>query len=257
VSTLRGGACMLAHSLVDESGRNPFWPAYGYPGPVVAPPQDPPHITPYVPSDGEVLEADVVVVGSGAGGGTLAGVLAAQGRSVVVLEAGIATSERDYRQLEVEASTTMMYRNGLSVSADGNIGLLAGATLGGGTTVNWHNCVKPSAEVRREWAEHGLADVDTPEFDRHLEAVLARMSATPTAPTTTGRTSAWPRAPRRSAGRCTPPCATSTPRPTTRRPPASRSSATRAAASAARCRPTCATRTTPARASSPAPAPTG
>ena len=177
LSTLRGGACMLAHSLVDESGRNPFWAAYGYPGPVVAPPQDEPHITPYVPADGEVLEADVVVVGSGAGGGTIAGVLAAQGKSVVVLEAGIATSERDYRQLEVEASTTLMYRNGLSVSADGNIGLLAGATLGGGTTINWHNCVKPSAEVRREWAEHGLADVDTPEFDRHLEAVLARMGA--------------------------------------------------------------------------------
>ena len=177
LSTLRGGACMLAHSLVDASGRNPFWPAYGYPGPVVAPPQDEPHITPYVPADGEVLEADVVVVGSGAGGGTIAGVLAAQGKSVVVLEAGTATSERDYRQLEVEASTTMMYRNGLSVSADGNIGLLAGATLGGGTTINWHNCVKPSAEVRREWAEHGLADVDTPEFDRHLEAVLARMGA--------------------------------------------------------------------------------
>jgi len=32
--------------------------------------------------------------------------------------------------------------------------------------------------VRREWAvEHGLADVDTPEFDRHLEAVLERMGA--------------------------------------------------------------------------------
>jgi len=178
LSTLRGGACMLAHSLVDGTGRNPFWPHYGYPGPVVAPPQDEPYITPYVPSDGEVLEADVVVVGSGAGGGTIAGVLAAQGKHVVVLEAGGATSERDYRQLEIEASTTMMYRNGLSVSADGNIGLLAGATLGGGTTVNWHNCVKPSDAVRREWAtDHGLTDVDTPEFDRHLEAVLARMGA--------------------------------------------------------------------------------
>jgi choline dehydrogenase-like flavoprotein len=178
ISTLRAGACMLAHSLVDGQGRNPFWPAYGYPGPRVAPPQDPPYITPYVPADGEVLEADVVVVGSGAGGGTIAGVLASQGRSVVVLEAGGATSERDYRQLEIEASTTMMYRNGLSLSADGNIGLLAGATLGGGTTINWHNCVRPSAEVRREWAgEHGLADVDSAEFDRHLEAVLARMSA--------------------------------------------------------------------------------
>ena len=31
--------------LTDEQGRNPFWPQYGYPGPVIAPPQhepDPP-----------------------------------------------------------------------------------------------------------------------------------------------------------------------------------------------------------------------
>jgi len=178
ISTLRGGSCMLAHAIPDETGRNPFWAQYGYPGPQIQPPADEPYITPHVPADGEVLDADVVVVGSGAGGGTIAGVLATQGLRVVVLEAGRATSERDYRQLELEANQTMMYRNGLSVSADGNIGLLAGATLGGGTTINWHNCVKPSDAVRRQWAtEHGLADVDSPEFDRHLEAVLARMKA--------------------------------------------------------------------------------
>jgi choline dehydrogenase-like flavoprotein len=178
ISTLRGASCMLAHSLPDEQGRNPFWAQYGYPGPQITPPQDPPYITPYVPADGEVLHADVVVVGSGAGGGTIAGVAATQGKKVVVLEAGRATSERDYRQLEIEASQTMMYRGGIAVSADGNVGLLAGATLGGGTTVNWHNCVRPTAEVRREWAQDfGLADVEGPEFDRHLEAVLARMGA--------------------------------------------------------------------------------
>lgn len=178
LSTLRGASCLLAHSITDEHGRNPFWPQYGYPGPVISPPDTEPYITPHLPVDGEVIEADVVVVGSGAGGGTIAGVLAAQGKKVVVLEAGRATSEHDYRQLELEASQTMMYRGGIAVSADGNIGLLAGATLGGGTTINWHNCVKPSDAVRREWAtEHGLTDVDTPEFDRHLEAVLARMGA--------------------------------------------------------------------------------
>ncbi|MGI8535048.1 MAG: GMC family oxidoreductase N-terminal domain-containing protein [Mycobacteriales bacterium] len=178
IQTLRGLSCLLAHSLPDEHGGNPFWAEYGYPGPQLAAPADPPYITPHVPADGEVLEADVVVVGSGAGGGTIAGLLALQGKRVVVLEAGSATSERDYRQLEAEANRIMMYRGGLSVSADGNIGLLAGATLGGGTTINWHNCVQPSEAVRREWAqEYGLSGLDTPEFDRHLEAVLARMGA--------------------------------------------------------------------------------
>ena len=177
ITTLRSAACMFAHSIPDEHGSNPFWLRYGYPGPVIAPTDAAPHITPYVPSPGEVLEADVVVVGSGAGGGTIAGMLATAGKRVVVLEAGHATSERDYRQLEIEASQTLMYRAGISVSADGNIGLLAGATLGGGTTINWHNCVKPTSAVRAEWAAHGLDGLDTDEFDRHLDAVLDRMGA--------------------------------------------------------------------------------
>lgn len=178
ISTLRGASCMLAHSLPDEQGRNPFWAQYGYPGPQITPSQDPPYFTAHVPADGEVLEADVVVVGSGAGGGTIAGLLSAQGKRVVVLERGCATSERDYRQLELEAGRMMMYRGGITVSADGNVGLLAGSTLGGGTTINWHNCVKPSDAVRREWAqEHGLEGLDTGEFDRHLDSALTRMGA--------------------------------------------------------------------------------
>ena len=179
IQTLRGAACLLAHSIPDAQGQNPFWKAYGYPGPAVAPPQQDSRITPHVPADGEIIDCDVVVVGSGAGGGTIAGVLALQGKRVVVLETGGASAPRDYRQLEVEASQTMMYRGGIGMTADGNVGLLAGATLGGGTTVNWQNCVAPSKEVRHEWAtQHGLTDVATEEFDRHLQAVLARMSAT-------------------------------------------------------------------------------
>jgi choline dehydrogenase-like flavoprotein len=179
ITILRGGGCIFAHSLLDENGRNPFWSAYGYPGPSVEPPSAEAGITPHVPSDGEVLTADVVVVGSGAGGGTIAGVLAQHGMRVVVLEAGGLVPPSDYRQLEAVATQRMMYRGGLPLTADGNVGLLAGATLGGGTTVNWQNCVQPSEAVRREWAEQfGLDDVATPEFDRHLEAVLARMHAT-------------------------------------------------------------------------------
>ncbi|HVE74539.1 MAG TPA: GMC family oxidoreductase [Mycobacteriales bacterium] len=175
---LRGTACLFSHATAGADGSNPFWAQYGYPGPRAAPPDDPPYITPYVPVDGEVLEADVVIIGSGAGGGTIAGVLASQGKNVVVLEAGGATSERDYDQLELSAAVAMMYKRGVALTADTNVGLLAGATLGGGTTVNWQNCVSPSAALRQEWAkDHGLADIATPDFDRHLDAVSARIGA--------------------------------------------------------------------------------
>lgn len=180
LQTLRGAACMLAHALTDEAGHNPFWDGYSYPGPVAPVPTGAPAISPYQPSQGEVLRADVVVVGSGAGGGTIAGVLAMEGKSVVVLEMGGITGPADAAQLELPAAVATMYRQGLSFTADTNVGLLAGSTLGGGTTVNWQNCVRPSEAVRREWAALGLDGVDGPEFDRHLDAVLARMGANDT-----------------------------------------------------------------------------
>jgi choline dehydrogenase-like flavoprotein len=177
VQTLRGAACLFANAIPDAGGKNPFWPQYGYPGPQVAPPDEPPYITPYVPTADEVLETDVVIIGSGAGGGTIAGVVASAGKDVVVLEAGGATSARDYNQLEIVAGQAMMYKGGVALTADSNVGLLAGATLGGGTTINWQNCVRPSDAVLREWAtEHGLTDVAT-DFGRHLDAVLTRMGA--------------------------------------------------------------------------------
>ena len=177
VQTLRGAACLFANAIPDAQGKNPFWAQYGYPGPQVAPPDEEPYITPYIPKADEVLETDVVVIGSGAGGGTVAGVVASAGKDVVVLEGGGATSARDYSQLEIVAGQAMMYKGGIALTADSNVGLLAGATLGGGTTINWQNCVRPSDAVLQEWAsEHGLTDVAT-DFGRHLDAVLTRMGA--------------------------------------------------------------------------------
>jgi choline dehydrogenase-like flavoprotein len=178
VSALAGMTLFLTYGAPDPAtGLNPNWRVFGYRGPLSPPPDVPKEITPLDPP--ETLEADVCVVGSGAGGGVVAGVLAAAGMKVVVLEAGGYFNESDFAQLELKAYQEMFWHGGPSPTADGNVSLQAGATLGGGTTVNWTNCLRTTPWVREQWArEHGLEGVDGPDYDRHLDAVLERIGAT-------------------------------------------------------------------------------
>jgi choline dehydrogenase-like flavoprotein len=180
VGALTGLTLFLAYGVPDpQTGSNPNWRVFGYPGPVSAPPAEPKTISPLVP-DGDALEleADACVVGSGAGGGVIAAHLAAAGLRVVVLEAGGYFNEADFNQLEMWAYQNLYYRGGPTPTADANVTLQAGATLGGGTVVNWTNCLRTKPAVRDQWAdEHGLEGVDGPDYDRHLDAVLARLSA--------------------------------------------------------------------------------
>src|SRR5918999_797685 len=181
-----GGAALTALTLClaygapdPQTGQNPFWKTLGFPGPVSPAPQAERALRPLVP-DGEelALQADVCVVGSGAGGGVIAGELAGRGLKVVLLEAAGYFDESDFNQLELPAYQNMYWRGGPQQSADRNITLMAGTTLGGGTTINWTNCLRTTPRVREQWArEHGLEGVDGPEYDAHLDAVLARVKA--------------------------------------------------------------------------------
>jgi hypothetical protein len=160
-----------------QTGQNPNWQVFGYPGPVSAPPQEPKPIEPLVP--GDTLDADVVVVGSGSGGATIAGSLAQAGQKVIVLEAAGYFTPSDFLQLELPAYQEMYWRGGPTPTADGNISLQAGTTLGGGTVINWTNCLRTYPWVREQWArEHGLEGVDGAEYERHLDTVLDRIGAT-------------------------------------------------------------------------------
>jgi choline dehydrogenase-like flavoprotein len=53
--------------------------------------------------------------------------------------------------------------------------LMTGANLGGGTTINWTNCIRTRPAVRAQWAAQGLEGVDGPDYDRHLDAVWQRL----------------------------------------------------------------------------------
>ncbi len=141
VGALIGLTLFLYYGMpVDEqTGQNPNWAMFGYPGPTQAPPQTPKPFQPLSPEADATLEADVVVVGSGAGGGTIAGTLAKQGLKVLVVEQGGYYNEADFAQLELKAYQELYWRGGPTPTGDMNVTLLAGATLGGGTVINWTN----------------------------------------------------------------------------------------------------------------------
>jgi choline dehydrogenase-like flavoprotein len=179
IDALRQLTLLMAYGAPDQHGRNPNWVLLGYPGPISPPPSEPKAIQPLIP-EGQTftLQADVCIVGSGAGGGVIAGMLASKGLQVVVLEAGGYYNEADFNQLELWAYQHLYYRGGYFPTADGNVTLVAGATLGGGTTVNWMNCLRTRPGVLAQWAhEYGLEGVDSPEYERHFAAVLARICA--------------------------------------------------------------------------------
>ncbi len=177
ISTLRAIAGTIFYALPDlGTGRNPTWDAIGYPGPVSPAPERRRPLEITVPEPGQTLEADVCVVGSGAGGGVIAGELAVAGKSVVVLEAGGYHDDRDFDQLELAAYQRSYLNGGPFATADGQISIVAGTGVGGGTVVNWTNCLRTYDRVRAEWAsEHGLEGLDGPEFDAHLDSVSERI----------------------------------------------------------------------------------
>jgi choline dehydrogenase-like flavoprotein len=184
LSGLRALTFLLFYAIPDPAtGRNPNWEAIGYPGPRAAPPsaEDAPKTIPLTRPEADTLNltADVVVVGSGSGGGVIAGKLADAGQEVVVLEAGGYYNEADFNQLELWAYQNLYRAGGLAQTAEGQVALMTGANLGGGSTVNWSNCLRTYDWVREEWErDHGLEGLAGPEYVRHMDEVSARIGVT-------------------------------------------------------------------------------
>jgi len=164
------------------------WASLGYPGPLGPAPATPKPIRPWPVATATTLACDVVVIGSGAGGGVVAGELAARGKSVIVLERGGYANEADFSHREADALERLYDARGLRTTADVGVIILQGSCLGGGTVVNYTTSFHTPERLREEWARaHGLPHFTSPEYTHSLDAVAHRIAVNTDHATPSGR----------------------------------------------------------------------
>ena len=123
------------------------------------------------------LEADVVVVGSGAGGGTTAEILAQAGLKVVVLEAGGYYTARDFSQNEYHAMPMLYQDAGLQATKDAGILVLQGKAVGGSTVVNWTTSIRTPDQTLAHWQkEHQVKGASKAEMQPWFEKAEKRLN---------------------------------------------------------------------------------
>ncbi|CAL0313069.1 unnamed protein product [Lupinus luteus] len=123
-----------------------------------------------------VIQCDAVVVGSGSGGGVVAGVLAKAGYKVLVLEKGNYYARNNLSLLEGPSLDQMYLSNGFLSTEDMSVLLLAGSAVGGGSAVNWSASIKTPKHVCKEWCDsYELELFESELYEEAMNVVCEKM----------------------------------------------------------------------------------
>ncbi|CAO2818610.1 unnamed protein product [Amaranthus hypochondriacus] len=201
--------CFIFFSRIDEKATNPNWEAIGYKVDSRKPSINPKersrplqkgvincnNINNYslvqaltekglevtqVPNQNTIkIKCDVVIVGSGCGGGVAAAILAKHGLKVIILEKGNYFAASDYSSLEGPSMDQLYVAGGMMSTRDGQILLASGSTVGGGSAVNWSASIKtPDSVLTDWWVNHKLPIFGGSEYKSAMDEVWKRLDVT-------------------------------------------------------------------------------
>lgn len=126
------------------------------------------------------LEADVAIVGSGAGGGAAAEILAKAGLKVLIIEEGLLKSSRDFKMREADAYPQLYQESAARKTRDKAITILQGRCVGGSTAVNWTTSFRTPPGTLAYWErQFGLKECSSAALAPWFEIMEQRLSIAP------------------------------------------------------------------------------
>jgi choline dehydrogenase len=129
----------------------------------------------------QTLEADVAIVGTGAGGATAAEILSRAGLKVLMLEEGMLRTSAHFKDMDEARAYADLYWEGAGrTTSDGAIGILQGRSVGGTTVVNYTSSFVTPPETLKHWAEvHEVKGHGVEEMAPWFKQMQERLHITP------------------------------------------------------------------------------
>ncbi|MCO7224469.1 GMC family oxidoreductase [Pleionea sp. CnH1-48] len=128
----------------------------------------------------KVLEADVIVVGTGAGGGMVADILSQSGLRLIMLEEGPLKTAQDFKMKEAIAYPDLYQEAMARRTKDKAISILQGRSVGGSTTVNWTSSFRTPEQTLSYWQhEFGLTRLTPDSMAPWFERAEKQLNITP------------------------------------------------------------------------------
>lgn len=156
---------------------NPNHSTIGYQLPDLAPIHDPNPLQILSLESDTVLECDVLIIGSGSGGGVVAAQLSAAGKDVLVVEKGRYSPRHALTMQEFPMLNQHFESGALLATKTGSVSILAGSTVGGGSAINWAGSLRTPDYVLEEWAkDYNNPHFTSPAYQKGFEYIEKRNS---------------------------------------------------------------------------------